>query len=172
LKVVLKLEPPDSHFVKAAQGWLDLGVPAEAVAELKQISPKLQEHPEVLEMRFQICARTLEWRRCVEVANVLVERAPKRASGWIHRSYALHELKQTREAFEALLPALAEFPENWLVQYNLACYCCRLKEFDRALSFLEQACALGDMKEVRAMALQDSDLRELWEQIQQLGKAG
>src|ERR1700754_3280404 len=118
----MKLEPPDSHLLNAAQGWLDLGMPAEAVAELKQIAPKFQEHPEVLELRWQICAKANEWHRCVEVANVLVTRAPKRASGWIHRSYALHELKQTREAFEALLPALTRFPENWLVQYNLACY--------------------------------------------------
>jgi predicted Zn-dependent protease len=161
----MKLEPPDSHFLNAAHGWLELGLPAEAVAELTRISPTHQEHPEVLEMRWQICASAHEWHRCVEVANVLVERAPKRASGWIHRSYALHELKQTREAFEALLPALAEFPKNWLVQYNLACYCCRLKEHDRALTFLEQACALGDTKEVKAMASRDPDLKEIWKQL-------
>src|SRR5580698_6580599 len=115
----MKLEPPDSHFLNAAQGWLELGLPAEAQAELAKISPTFQEHLEVLETRWQLCAKKLEWHRCLEVANVLVERAPKRPSGWIHRSYALHELKQTREAFEALLPAQSEFPKNWLVQYNL-----------------------------------------------------
>jgi hypothetical protein len=95
----------------------------------------------------------------------LVKSTPKLAWGWVHRSYALHELKRTREAFEALLPAVAKFPKDWLIQYNLACYCCRLRAQKRALSFLERACALGDPREIKAMALNDADLREIWDRI-------
>ena len=72
MKAVMKLEPPDSHFLNAAHGWLELGLPSEAVSELARIAPAFQEHPEVLEMRWQICANALEWHRCVEVANVMV----------------------------------------------------------------------------------------------------
>ena len=161
----MKLEPPDTHHLSSAQGWLELGNPAEAGAELQRISAACQAHPEVLEARWQVYAKTQRWQKCIEVANFLLAAAPNRESGWIHRSFSLHEMKRTREAYEALLPALAKFPENWLVQYNLACYSCRLQEFERAQKFFEQACLLGDAREVRAMALHDADLRELWERV-------
>jgi len=161
----MKLEPPEIHHLNAAQGWLELGNPAEAAAELDRIAPTIQRHPEVLETRWQVYAKSQKWQQCVEVGSQLVESAPKSSSGWIHRSYALHELQRTREAFDALLPATAKFPANWLVQYNLACYCCRMKDFNRAMTFFEKACALGDAREVKAMGLKDTDLRELWERM-------
>ena len=161
----MKLEPPDTHHLNAAQGWLGLGNPEEAIAELGKILPELQSHPEVLEMRWQIYAKAQNWRECVEVASRLVELAPTVALGWIHRSYALHELKRTREALAALLPAAAKFPNDWLIRYNLACYCCRLNQLDQTMQFLAQACKLGDTKEVKQMALTDADLKEVWEQV-------
>jgi predicted Zn-dependent protease len=165
----MKLEPPNTHYLNAAQGWLELGDVTEAGAELDQLAAELQKHPEVLEMRWQIYAKAHKWKRCIEVADELVAKAPKRSTGWIHRSYALHELKLTREAYEALLPAQTKFPRNWLIQYNLACYCCRLREFERAQVFLDRACKLGDADSIKVnvkeMALQDKDLKELWEHI-------
>src|ERR1700722_15363912 len=140
----MKFEPPNIHFLNAAQGWLELGDPREADAELKHIASELQQSPEVLEMRWKIHAEEKQWEQCVTFANTLVKSAPELPSGWVHRSFALHELKRTREAFDALLPAAAKFPKDWLIQYNLACYCCRLKEFQSALRYLEEACKLGD----------------------------
>jgi tetratricopeptide (TPR) repeat protein len=161
----MKLEPPDTHYLNAAQGWLGLGNTEEANAELEKIPPALQLHPEVLEVRWQTSAKARNWQQCVELGNRLVELAPKTPMGWIHRSYALHEMKQTHQALEALLPALAMFPEDWLIQYNLACYCCRLNQFERALRFLEQALKFGDTKQIKQMALGDDDLREIREHI-------
>jgi predicted Zn-dependent protease len=161
MKCRVNFEPPNIHHLNAAQGWLGLGNSIEADAELDQIAPELQHSQEVLEIRWQIHARHKQWEKCVEYANTLVESIPDHPMGWVHRSYALHELKRTREAFDALLPALARFPEDWLIQYNLACYCCRLKDFQRALNYLEQACKLGDARDIKAMALKDSDLLEV-----------
>jgi len=163
--VGMKFEPPDSHYLNAAQGWLGLGDHVEASAELDLIGPALQNRPEVLEARWQVHAKKRKWEECLEVGNALVASAPKQAQSWIHRSFALHELKRTREAFDALQPALEIFPKEWLIQYNLACYCCRLREHDRALRFLEHACKLGDARQIREMALQDADLQELWERV-------
>ena len=159
------LTPPDSHFLAAAQGWLELGNPAEACEELKQIAPALQNQPEVLAIRWQIYARDRNWERCVTVASALVDNAPKLAWGWVHRSYALHELGRTRDAFDALMSGVAKFPKDWLMHYNLACYCCRLGETTRAQRFLEAACKLGDARQIKDMARKDADLRDLWERI-------
>ena len=46
------LEAPDCHHLRAADGWLELGSPAEAEAELALIAPEHQRHPDVLEMRW------------------------------------------------------------------------------------------------------------------------
>src|ERR1700740_248521 len=97
-KLSMKLEPPYTHHLNAAQGWLGLGNADEARAELEKIPGALQSHPQVLEAHWQICAKARKWEECVTVANQLVEVAPKAPLGWIHRSYALHELKQTQEA--------------------------------------------------------------------------
>ncbi len=161
----MKFEPPDSHHLNAAQGWLGLGDHVEAGAELNLIAPALQGRPEVLEARWQIHAKTRNWEQCLEMGNALLAAEPKLAQSWIHRAYALHELKRTREAFDALLTAAKIFPKEWLIQYNLACYCCRLREYDRALRLLEHACKLGDARQIKEMALQDADLQELWERV-------
>lgn len=160
-----KLQPPNTHHLNAVQGWIGLGNLVEANAELKKIPARLLSHPDVLEVRWQLCAKEHKWNDCVDLANKLVELAPKSPLGWVHRSFALHELRQTREALDALLPAATMFPGDWLIQYNLACYCCRLGQLERAVRFLDQSFKVGNAKEIRRMALADADLKELWERI-------
>ena len=76
----------------------------EATAELERIAPALRDHPEVLEVRWGIAAKAKEWQACVELASELAEKeAPGNPSGWIHRSYALHESwKRTVQALDEL----------------------------------------------------------------------
>src|ERR1017187_3279090 len=45
------LEPPDSHHLSAAIGWLGLGNWREANEELEKITSELRGHPDVLEVR-------------------------------------------------------------------------------------------------------------------------
>jgi hypothetical protein len=68
----MKFEPPNTHHLRAAEGWLELGNAAEATGELEQIAPALQSRPEVLAIRWQIHARERNWEKCVEVADLLV----------------------------------------------------------------------------------------------------
>ena len=163
MESTVNFEPPNSHYLHAAEGWLELGSPAEASQELAHIAPALQGRPEVLAVRWQIHARERQWEKCVTVARQLVEQAPELPWGWVHRSFALHELGRTREAFDLLMAGATQFPRDWLMQYNLACYCCQLGETARAQQFLEQACKLGDAKQIKEMAAEDTDLRKLWE---------
>lgn len=91
--------------------------------------------------------------------------APDRPEGWIHRSYALHELKRTEAALELLEPAAAMFTDLWTIPYNLACYACQLGNQDEAWEWLTDAFDLGDPKMVKPMALDDPDLETLWAEI-------
>src|SRR5678816_80218 len=104
------LEPPDSHFLDAAQGWLGLGMLDEAHGELARLSPEARAHPDVLNFKWEMRARAGCWDEALAVATQLLEADYDRPTGWINRSYALHELGRTEEAREALLSALARFP--------------------------------------------------------------
>jgi predicted Zn-dependent protease len=115
----------------AAQGWLELGNHEEAFEELEQIDATLRGHPDVLEVRWGIYASIEKWEYCLEIGSAMVRLDPARFTGWINRSFALHCLKRTKEAYEQLKEGLRRHDEEELIWYNLACYACVLgKKFE------------------------------------------
>jgi len=156
------LEPSDIFHLRAAEGWLELGNPSEANEELENIDAALRSHPDVLEVRWQVYAKSHKWEACIDIANALITLAPSIPLGWIHRSFALHELKRTQEAYELLRPAMESFPDDCVVRYNLACYACRLGNVAEARKLLDEAIERGDAKAVKLSALDDPDLDALW----------
>jgi tetratricopeptide (TPR) repeat protein len=163
-----ELQPPDIHHLSAAEGWLELGNAREAQAELDCISPAGQGRIEVLAIRWGILAHFKSWEQGVVVAARIVELVPKEVFGWIHRSYALHELKRTREARDLLQPAAKLFPKVETIPYNLACYECQLGDLAAARDWFRRALKLHVKAELQARALEDEDLKPLWPEIRQL----
>jgi tetratricopeptide (TPR) repeat protein len=159
------LESSDRFHLNAASGWLGLGDLVSADDELKQISPPMREHPEVLLARSEIYFAAKKWEALLPLSEIILQQVPELDMVWINRSYALHELTRTHEAFDRLLPAARKFPKQWLIRYNLACYCsqlCRLKE---AMLWLKEAIALCSKKEIKAMALDDPDFASMRKEI-------
>jgi predicted Zn-dependent protease len=165
-----KLEPPDTHHLSAAIGWLELGLPAEARAELAQVAAAVREHPDVLEARWLVAAEEKQWEEGLQVAQALLQRAPKRPSGWLHQAYALRRIPAggVAKAWEALLPASERFPKEPIIPYNLSCYACQMQQLDTARSWLQRAAAIGGKARIKGMALQDQDLQPLWAEISAL----
>lgn len=163
-----RIKPPESHYVNAAQGWLELGLPDEATAELDQLSEGWQVHPDVLEVRWAIVATQKRWDAALELATELVQIAPGRPTGWLHRAYALRRVPEggLRQAWNALLPAADRFPKEALIPYNLSCYACQMQRLSDARAWLRRAIAAGNGEHVKRMALQDQDLQPLWNEIQ------
>lgn len=161
-----KLLPPDTHHLSAAIGWLELGNPAEASEELKWISAAMRVHPDVLETRWQLHAKTKEWEACVKVARETTQVVPANPFGWIHLSFALHELKRTQDAYDNLIGVLVDFPYEWLMRYNLACYSCQLGNLDEARRWLVEAETRGGAKQIKRMAREDPDLEPLFQEQQ------
>jgi hypothetical protein len=164
---VQPLEPPDTHFLSSALGWLGLGSLAEAKAELAQISAGRQQHPDVLEVRWLLCAEDGHWDQGLQVACRLLQVAPERSSGWLHQSYALRRVPSggLQQAFDVLLPAFAKFPDEPTIPYNLACYACQLQELTLAREWFQRALKIGSQEQLRQMALADEDLEPLWDEI-------
>ena len=162
------LQPPDSHHLQAAQGWVELGNHIEADAELDNIAANLRAHPDVLNVRWEIYAAAKKWEAALDIAAALIQLDPESPLGWVNRSYALHELKRTAEARDNLLRVVDKFPDTATMRYNMACYECQLGRLEQAKQWLGKAFALGDAEELKLAALDDRDLEPLWRQI---GKA-
>jgi hypothetical protein len=170
MPTVQPLEPPDTHLVAAALGWLGLGNLPEAKAELAQIGAARQFHPDVLEVRWLVSAEEERWEEGLQIARALLQNAPERSSGWLHQAYALRRVQDggIKKAWEALLPAFDKFPREPIICYNLSCYACQMNQLEAARVWLKRAVVIGDKDKVKRMALQDSDLQPLWEEIQTL----
>ena len=165
-----KIEPPDTHHLSAAIGWLELGLPAEARAELAQVAAAIKDHPDVLEARWLVAAEERQWEEGLQVARALLQHAPKRSSGWLHQAYALRRVADggIQKAWEALLPAFDKFPKELTIPFNLSCYACQLRQLDAARDWLNRAVAVGGKEKIKQMALDDTDLEPLWAEIRQL----
>lgn len=165
-----KLEPPDTHYLRAAIGWLELGLRAEAVAELDQISPAQQRNVDVLEVRWALLAQEQRWEDALAAARELLAEAPGRSSAWLHHAYALRRAKDggLQQAWGALLPAATRFPDEPIICFNLACYACQLGNLDEARGWLKRAMKIGKRDKIKLMALVDEDLEPLWKEIRKL----
>lgn len=162
------LNYPDRHQALAAEGWFELGCPEEAMAALRQLSAEAAQHPEVLELHWRVLARQRNWTEALEIARRMTETAPDRPESWIHRSFTLHELQRTFEAWTVLLPVAPRFPKDSIIPYNLACYACQLGDLKVARDWLDRAVRMRPKDEIKAMALTDPDLAPLRPYVEQL----
>lgn len=164
------LESPDIHRLNAALGWLGLNCPADARAELDEISPVLQLHPAVLEARWLVCAHEKLWHDALAIADQELAAAPEAASGWLHRAYALRRVSRggLTLAWNALLPAAERFPDEPIVAFNLSCYACQMNQLEASRVWLKRAMKAGGKEAIKKMALADDDLKPLWCEIADL----
>jgi Flp pilus assembly protein TadD len=164
------LQPPASHFAIAADGWLELGNPREALHELSRIERQYWNHPDVLELRWRVHAAEQNWERALMVARELVHAAPARPHAWIVHAYALRRVAGggLKAAWKALQPALKAFPTEECIPYNLSCYACQMNELAEAQKLLVTALTVGPRDDVKKRALADPDLKPLWSVIARL----
>jgi hypothetical protein len=57
------------------------------------------------------------------------------------------------------------FPKVWVVPYNLACYCAQTGRLSEAMAWLQKAIEISGERDVRAQALEDPDLKPIWNEI-------
>lgn len=143
-----KLQAPDLRTLAVCRGWINLSEYHKAMDELDSLAADTWTHPEVMEMRAIIYHKLRQWQECLELSSALVHLAPGRSLGWVLRSFALFEMRRTREALNLLLPAARLFPNDWVIRYNLACYLSQLSQTEDAWYWLQQAYNLCDPVEI------------------------
>jgi predicted Zn-dependent protease len=158
----------DNLYLQAADGWLGLGNWREAELELARINPEFSRHPRVMEIQFQVLGAAKRWSQAAQVAEAFRQLQPDEPWGHFHLAFALHELKDTQAAYATLRSVLEQYPDNWLMRYNVACYACQLGRPNEALTWLTQAITLAGRRQVHALALEDADLAPLHDRIRKL----
>ena len=160
-----QLQHPDPMHLEAAAGWIQLGDYDSANDELEKIRAEWRAHPDVLDLRWLIYSHHEQWDACLDIASAIVKIASDRVWGWVHKAYALR--RATGGGIEKAKPVLLEaaklFPDDDIIQYNLACYCAQLGELNAAQEHLDKSYELGDAKQNKLMALDDDDLKPLWD---------
>ena len=97
------LHHPDSLYLQAAVGWLELGNWSEANEELESITPTMRAHPEVLKLRVAIYCKARRFDMAAPVSDTLANSVPDDAQFWFNRAVALCQLGRMQEARAALV---------------------------------------------------------------------
>jgi tetratricopeptide (TPR) repeat protein len=163
------LEPPNTHYLSAAMGWLELGNPSEAKQELARINPAQLNHPHVLEVNWMVHAAERDWPAALIAARALIQSDPDRSFGWLHQAYALRRVPDggLQAAWNALFPVVDRFPKEPTIPYNLSCYACQMGQMEEARQWLRRALSRGDKATIKTMALADPDLKALWPEVKE-----
>jgi predicted Zn-dependent protease len=161
-----QLAPSDlARFEMAQLHFKEERLPA-AASELGCISPDaLENHPDLLEFRWELSARNGDWKAALRLAQTLCQSFPEKDSSWLYHACSLNELNRTSEAWDVLILAAEKFPHVPGIAYNLACCACKLGRIPEAGDWLARTMETGGRVEVKLMALNDPDLAPLWPEL-------
>ena len=154
---------PLTRTLLAAEGFLELGDPQHAEAELEKLEGADRTCTEVWALRCKIYKATEQWELMKDVAKHLVSLAPDVVDHWLSAAFAARKTGDVQGAKDILLFAKKLHPDDAMIDYNLACYASQLGHLDEARERLKAALdARGDLKHV---ALQEPDLQPMWESV-------
>jgi tetratricopeptide (TPR) repeat protein len=100
------------------------------------------------------------------VASHLVKVDSQTAGWWISLAYAVRRTESVEKAEAILLRAQAIHPKVAIIAFNLACYASVTGRIEDAKARLRHAIELD--KDIRELALDDEDLKPLWNWIASL----
>lgn len=147
----------------AAEGYLELGLMDDAISELDLLRPEDRLREEVLALRLDIYQHQGNWELGAAVADHLVKVKPEVPAYWIKWAYCSRRYQSVEQA-EAILLAAAELhPMEAIIFFNLACYSSISGRIEEAKTRLAHAIKIDP--EVRLSALDDEDLRPLWDSL-------
>lgn len=153
---------PDRRIL-AAQGYVELGLHAEARKELAGLPLNYSERVDVIELSVLSLMGESQWPEALALAQRLCHLEPGEPGGFIHAAYCLHELGRTGEALDILSRGPAALRTKPVYYYNLGCYLACLGEDDKALPLLRQAFEMDGS--LRSHARKDPDLNRLRPQL-------
>jgi len=141
----------------AAQGYIELEMPENALAEIDALSAQDQQREDVLQMRLFVLMRSKRWDDALAVCAHLREFSPACSTGYIHGAFCLHEMGRTKDAKDLLLTGPDSLHEEATYHYNLGCYDAVLGNLEEASKHLRASFQID--KKFREIAKYDPDLK-------------
>ena len=135
----------------------------DAALALEEIEPEDRTRTEVLGARVVLYIAAKKWDMVSAVARHLVKVEPENEAWWINLAYSVRRSEGIEQAEAILLRARAIHPKVAMIAFNLACYASVTGRIEDAKERLRMAIDLD--KGVRILALDDEDLRPLWDWI-------
>lgn len=143
----------------AAQGYCELQMYDDALAELDALPLEAHAQPTVVEMRLMVLMQAKRFPNALGVARELCALRPESPVGFIHAAFCLHEIGRTEEARTLLLSGPPALEKEATFHYNLGCYECALGRLDSAREHLQKSFELD--RKFREFAKTDRDLEPL-----------
>jgi Flp pilus assembly protein TadD len=144
-------------------GYVELGMFDSAAQVLEEIAPEDKSRNEVLGARVVLYMAAKKWDMAEAVASHLVKVEPENETWWINLAYSVRRIEGVEKAEAILLRAQALHSKVAMIAFNLACYASVTGRMEEAKTRLRRAIRLD--KEIRRLALDDEDLKPLWDWI-------
>jgi tetratricopeptide (TPR) repeat protein len=149
--------------ILTAEGFAELGMYDDALAELDELGPDEQDVLEALRMRVEIILRKRDWKTALRLSLRACQLYPSESPGFIHAAFCLHELGRTEEAKGTLLDGPAKLLDEPVYYYNLGCYDAVLGNLNEAKAYLRASFRLD--KSFRDLAKNDPDLERIRDEL-------
>jgi predicted Zn-dependent protease len=129
--------------LQAADGYLYLGMPDDALKELGEVPNEDSAQPTVLLARTRVLLHLKQWSEAEKLAARGSETHPDHEEFTVQRAFALHQLKQGDEAMNVILQAPEWIRQTGIIHYNLACYEAQLGDLGTARQCIKVACQMN-----------------------------
>lgn len=155
-------DPQNQMKIRAAQGYLEIGMVEDALRELESLPENEQMSNESLSVYVEIYRETREWARMENIAQLLCQTDKQNVKRWLDCAFARYHSESLESARATLLVATRRFPNEALVHFQLACCECQLGNIAEAKKHLNQSKKLCPI--CRVLALTDEgDLDLIWQ---------
>jgi len=145
--------------LQQAEGWIELGLGADALELLQGLAPRERFRPAALEIKLEAEMSREQWNQAADTARLLCVKLPHRPDYFLRAARCLHATGDTQAAKDWLMSGPRELIRSSIFHYHMGCYAAALGEAQEARRFLARA---FDMDVVlREVAQHNEDLASL-----------
>jgi predicted Zn-dependent protease len=161
LKTQTRSQAPEIRRVlEAADGYLFLRMPGEALEEIASITAPERQSASVMLAEIRVLLHLRKWKQAETLSARGSELHPEEDEFTVQRAFSLHQLEKGEEAFRVLLAAPEWIRRTGILHYNLACYEARLGDLKAARRCIDAAIEINSA--IKKNARSDPDLAALW----------
>lgn len=152
---------PETHrCLRAADGYLTLGMADEALREIRDVPPSERGAPTVRLAHIRVLLHLHRWAAAEKLSRQSATLHPEEEEFTVQRAFALHRMEHGEAAVAVLHSAPDWIRRTGILHYNLACYEARLGDLAAARQCIDAAIEMN--AEMKKRARIDPDLAGLW----------